>query len=248
MKRILEVCIDTVESGIIAEASGADRVELCNNLMEGGTTPSLAAIRYVRKNLAIPVNIIIRPRGGDFLYSESDLLIMAEDIRIAREEGINGVVLGVLLDNGHIDIERTRSLIEIARPLSVTFHRAFDMTPEPFASIEEVILTGADRILTSAHGNFVFNNADLVREMIEKAAGRITVMPGSGINENNIADIINKTNATEFHLTGRKPVDSKMKFRKDNIFMGVTGASEYIRKYTDADTIRKVRDILDSYN
>jgi len=249
MKRILEVCIDTIDSGIIAESAGANRVELCDNLVEGGTTPSLGAIRITRESLNIPINLIIRPRGGDFLYSDFDYRIMEENIHIAREEGINGVVLGILMADGHVDVERTGKLVERARPMAVTFHRAFDMTPDPFSALEEVILTGADRLLTSAHDNFVYNNARLIRELIEKADGRIIIMPGGGINENNIADIINKTNASEYHLTGRKFVESAMLYRKDDISMGGAGEyPEYARKYADSDIISKVRKILDSYN
>jgi len=249
MKRLLEVCIDTIESGITAVSAGADRVELCDNLVEGGTTPSLGAIKIARKSLEVPVNVIIRPRGGDFLYSAHDYQIMEKDIHIAREEGINGVVIGILLPNGHVDIERTARLVEMARPMDVTFHRAFDMTPDPFIALEEVILTGSDRLLTSAHDNFVYNNAKLIRELMEKAAGRIIIMPGGGINENNIADIINKTNALEYHLTGREIINSLMEYRKDNISMGGTGDyPEYSRKYASRDIIYKVRKILDSYN
>jgi copper homeostasis protein len=249
MKRLLEVCIDNIESGIIAESAGADRIELCDNLAEGGTTPSLGAIRLAKKRLQIPVNIIIRPRGGDFLYSDAEYMIMMEDIRIAREEGINGVVLGILKPDGHIDIERTSALVQLAEPMEVTFHRAYDMTPDPFIALEEVIMTGAARLLTSAHDNFVYNNAKLIKELIENAAGRIIIMPGAGINENNIADIINKTNAREYHLTGRKPVESMMEYRKDNIYMGGKAEqNEYSRSYTSSDIVQKVRKILDSYN
>lgn len=174
---------------------------------------------------------------------------MSESIRIAKDEGVNGVVLGILLRDGHIDIDRTRKLVELARPMQVTFHRAFDMTPDPLVALEEVILTGADRLLTSAHDNYVYNNAAMIKELIGSSAGRIIIMPGSGINENNIADIINKTNATEYHLTGRKNVDSLMEFRKNNVFMAaLEGIPDYSRKYADMDIISKVRRILDSYN
>lgn len=249
MKRLLEICIDSVDSGIIAEAAGADRLELCDNLYEGGTTPSLGTIRLARKEISIPINIIIRPRGGDFLYNDIELAIMAEDIRIAREEGVNGVVIGLLSPEGKIDIEKAKKLIDIARPMSVTFHRAFDMTPDPFKSLEDVIATGADRLLTSAHENWVYNNAGLIKELIQKAGIRVVIMPGAGINENNIADIINKTDAMELHVTGHKTVESKMVFRKSGIFMGgLKEIPEYTRNYADHSTIKKMRDILDSYN
>jgi copper homeostasis protein len=249
MKRYLEVCIDSVDSGTIAEKAGADRVELCDNLYEGGTTPSLGTIRMARKSISIPINIIIRPRGGDFLYNATDYNIIIEDIKAIKAEGINGIVIGMLLPDGHIDIDRMKEVVNLARPMSVTFHRAFDMTPEPFVALEEVIATGADRLLTSAHGNMVFNDAKLIKELISRAKGRIIIMPGAGINENNIADIINKTDASEYHITGRKIVDSKMVYRKEGIYMGgLAEIPEFTRKYADHATITKMRDILDSYN
>lgn len=248
MKRLLEVCIDSVESGIIAEIAGADRLELCDNLYEGGTTPSIGTIRLALQRISIPINIIIRPRGGDFLYNDIELAIMLEDIKQAKEEGVSGIVIGLLTPAGEIDIETTKVLIAAARPMSVTFHRAFDMTPEPFKALEDVILTGADRLLTSAHRNMVYNNPELIGELIIRSGKRVIIMPGAGINENNIADIINKTDATEFHVTGHKEVESKMEYRKGDIFMGgLKEIPEFSHNYADHATLVKMRDILDSY-
>ncbi|MEE9463757.1 MAG: copper homeostasis protein CutC [Bacteroidales bacterium] len=143
MKYLLEVCIDSFESALNAQAGGADRVELCDNLYEGGTTPSIGMISMVRESLSIKLNVIIRPRGGDFLYSDAEYDIMKFDILKAKEAGADGLVFGLLLPGGLVDIERTRELVELARPMSVTFHRAFDMTPEPFKAIDDIIRTGA---------------------------------------------------------------------------------------------------------
>jgi len=248
LKRILEICIDSVESGIIAERSGADRVELCSNLYEGGTTPGPGTIRIARKELNIGLYIMIRPRGGDFLYSDIEFSIIKEDIRIAREEGADGIVAGILTADGHIDIPRTSELVELASPLPLTFHRAFDMTSEPFTAMEDIIRCGAHRILTSGHTNLVINNINLIKELIKKAGNRIIIIPGSGINENNIAGIINETGAVELHLTGHRTINSKMRYQKQNIFMGgIPDIQEFSRKIADENRIRKIRDIIDSF-
>ena len=248
MKRILEICIDSVESGIIAANSGADRVELCDNLLEGGTTPSIATIKYARRRLGIEINVIIRPRGGDFLYSELEFDIMKEDIRTCLGEGVNGIVTGVLQKDGSIDIERTSELIELAKPLTVTFHRAFDMTSDLNSALESIIKCGATRILTSGGGNKAPGNVKTIIELLEIAGDRIIIMPGSGINENNIAGLVANTRAKEFHLTGRKTINSSMDFRNNDISMGGSeDVHEYERKVTDSNRIRKVREILDSF-
>ena len=247
MKYLLEICIDSFESALNAQAGGADRVELCDNLYEGGTTPSIGMISMVRESLSIKLNVIIRPRGGDFLYSDAEYDIMKFDILKAKEAGADGVVFGLLLPGGLVDIERTRELVELARPMSVTFHRAFDMTPEPFKALDDIISTGADRLLTSGQQNLVPDSVDLVKSLIEHAAGRIIIMPGSGINRKNIAEIAGRTGAIEFHLTGRKKMKSRMEFRKEGIFMGgLPEIPEYTRKVADIKKLRTIRDILDS--
>ena len=247
MKYLLEVCIDSFESALNAQAGGADRVELCDNLYEGGTTPSIGMISMVRESLSIKLNVIIRPRGGDFLYSDAEYDIMKFDILKAKEAGADGVVIGLLLPGGLVDTERTRELVELARPMSVTFHRAFDMTPEPFKAIDDIISTGADRLLTSGQQNLVPDSVGLVKRLIEHAAGRIIIMPGSGINRKNIAEIAGRTGATEFHLTGRKKMKSRMEYRKEGIFMGgLPEIPEYTRKVADIKKLRTIRDILDS--
>lgn len=241
----LEICTDTVESAIEAQNAGAGRIELCNNLMEGGTTPGYGTIDSARNSLSIGLHVIIRPRGGDFLYSSNDYDIMRKDIEICRACGVNGVVFGILLADGSIDIDRTAKLIELARPMSVTFHRAFDMCNDPQKGLEDVIATGADRLLTAGQKNKASEGLELIYNLVKRAANRIIIMPGSGINASNITQIALATGASEFHLTGRKAVDSEMIFRAQNILMSTdSNISEFSRKVVDPDMIRSIVRIL----
>ena len=237
----LEICVDSVESAIDAQAAGADRIELCNSLGEGGTTPGSGTIISARNNLTIGLHVIIRPRGGDFLYSDLEYDIMRREIELCGEYGVDGVVIGILEPDGRIDVERTAKLIESARPMSATFHRAFDLCSDPFKSIEDVISTGADRLLTSGQKNRADDGISLISKLIQHAGKRIIIMPGSGINESNIGFIARGTGANEFHLTGRKIIDSEMIFRRENIFMGgASGIPEFSRKVADPDMIRSI--------
>ena len=246
MKNILEICVDSIESAINSQLAGADRIELCDNLLEGGTTPSFGMIQSVRSNLDIAVNVIIRPRGGDFLYSDPEFDIMRRDIDLCGESGINGVVIGLLTKDGRIDIERTAKLVEYAKPMSVTFHRAYDMCSNPHQGLEDVIITGADRLLTSGQRNKVTEGLLLVSELVRKASGRIIIMPGSGLDESNIKEVAIKTGAHEFHLTGRKIIDSQMEFRMKGVSMGGhSDVEEFSRKIADVDKIFRIKDILD---
>ena len=245
MKFSLEICVDNVESAIDAQNAGADRVELCNNLMEGGTTPGFGTISSARNNLTIGLHVIIRPRGGDFLYTDLEYDILRREIDKCGECGVDGIVLGILESSGGIDVERTGKLIELARPMSVTFHRAFDMCHEPEKGLEDVISAGADRLLTSGQKNKADEGTELIRKLIRQAKDRIIIMPGSGINELNIATVAKTTGAKEFHLTGRKVIESEMIFRRQNILSGgIPGISEYSRKVADPQMIRSIINIL----
>lgn len=247
MKYLLEICVDSIESAINAQVAGADRIELCDNLLEGGTTPSYGTILSVKNNLDIAINVIIRPRGGDFLYSDDEFEIMRRDIEICGEAGVNGIVLGLLTAAGQIDTERTARLIEFASPMQVTFHRAFDMCRDPLRGLEDIIASGATRILTSGQKNKVNEGLDLVNELVKKAADRIIIMPGSGIDENNVKLVAQSTGAKEFHLTGRKIINSSMEFRMSGVSMGChPDVHEFSRKVADVDKIRRIKDILDS--
>jgi copper homeostasis protein len=241
----LEICTDSLESAIEAQQAGADRIELCDNLMEGGTTPSFGNIILARQNLNIAIHVIIRPRGGDFLYSPLEYEIMKRDIEVCRESGVNGIVTGILTPDGRIDVDRTRELVNLAHPMHVTFHRAFDMCSDPCAGLEDVIRTGCSRLLTSGHKNKVTEGSGLVAELVRQAKDRIIVMPGSGIDDSNIESLARSTGAVEFHLTGRKTVESMMSFSKHDISMGgIPGIPEYSRKVADREKIQRIITIL----
>lgn len=238
---VIEVCVDSVESAIAAQQGGADRVELCDNLLEGGTTPSAGAIEVARRHLSIRLHVIIRPRGGDFCYSEVESEIMRRDITTAKTLGADGVVIGILTPEGDIDCGRTRELMELARPLSVTFHRAFDMARDPFRSLEELIGLRVDRLLTSGQEPSVLEGLDLIAELSRRAAGRLIVMPGGG-TERNVAKVVAFTGVSEVHVTGFLPVESQMVFRNPRVFMGgELRPPEYRRLVTDPGVIRQLR-------
>jgi copper homeostasis protein len=237
----LEICVDSVESAINAQAAGADRVELCDNLIEGGTTPGYGSIISARTNLDIGLHVIIRPRGGDFLYSDLEFDIMRRDIETCGECGVDGIVTGILLAGGNIDVERTAKLFEFAYPMSTTFHRAFDMCSDPVQGLEDVIETGASRLLTSGMKNNTQDGIELIRQLVIQADDRIIIMPGGGIDETNVALIATATKVREIHLTARKTIDSEMIFRRQGISMGgVPGVPEFSRKIADTDQIKSI--------
>ncbi|HEX2968913.1 MAG TPA: copper homeostasis protein CutC [Bacteroidales bacterium] len=244
-ERKIEICCDSIRSAITAMNAGADRIELCDNLIEGGTTPSYGTIAIVRDAINIKLHVLIRPRAGDFLYDDGEYEIMKKDIDICKKSGVDGVVTGMLNKNGSIDRKRTKELVEIAYPMSVTFHRAFDLCRDPYSSIEDIISCGADRILTSGQHNKALDGTELISTLVKIAAGRIIIMPGSGLDESNIKEIAVRTGASEFHLTGRKTIDSAMEFRRDGIQMGgIPGIAEYSRKVADQELIRRIINIL----
>ncbi|MGE5406189.1 MAG: copper homeostasis protein CutC [Methanosarcina sp.] len=241
----LEICTDSLISSLIAQEAGADRIELCTNLLEGGTTHSYGTIIAVREKMNIELNVIIRPRGGDFLYSEHELEIMKKDIRMCRDLCVDGIVLGILKPDGTIDTQRTSELIDLAYPLKVTFHRAFDMCSDPFKGLEDVISTGALRLLTSGQKNRAEEGQDLIGNLVSQAGNRLIIMPGGGISDDNIETIAKSTGATEFHMTGRKTIQSEMQFRREEIKMGgISSLSEYYQKVADQDLIKRVIHIL----
>jgi copper homeostasis protein len=226
---VIEVCVDSVASAVAAERGGARRLELCGNLLEGGVTPSAGLIELVRARTSAELQLMIRPRGGDFCYSAEEFETMRRDIIAAKKLGADGVVLGILDVHGHVDMERTRRLIELARPLKVTFHRAFDMSADLFRALEEVCATGADRLLTSGGEPTVEQAVDLIARLVKAARGRIAIMAGGGIDERNAASIIAKTGVREIHVGLRSPVASLMLHRNEKISMGTAAGLEYQR-------------------
>jgi copper homeostasis protein len=242
---ILEICSNSIASAITAQKGGADRIELCDNLPEGGTTPGFGTIELARKHLTIKLNVMIRPRGGDFLYDDLEFAIMKKDVEVCRQLNIDGVVIGILLEDGNVDKIRTKQLVDLAGPMSVTFHRAFDMTANPFVALEDIIETGCDRILTSGQAKTALEGAGLISKLIEHAKDRIIIMPGAGIKEDNISKIVKLTRAKEFHLSLRNPVESAMKYRNPAIKMGsITDYSEYLTSITDKNRVLRVKELL----
>ncbi len=238
---LIEACVDSVSSAIEAQRGGAGRVELCANLYEGGTTPSLGAIQAARRHLEIRLHVIIRPRGGDFLYSDVELDIMRSDVLRAGEAGADGVVFGILRPDGTIDLEHTGQLVELAGPMSTTFHRAFDMTADPYAALENLVELGVDRVLTSGQRPSAMEGADLLARLVKRAGDRLVVMPGVGIDAANIAELIQRTGALEYHVLARKRVSSLMAYRNPAVFMGTDpDSSEYVTSLTDVEGLRAI--------
>jgi len=240
----LEICLESVDSVIAADRGGAQRVELCANLLEGGTTPSAGAIRAARENAKIGINVMIRPRGGDFLYTDAEFASMKHDIRIAKELGADGIVLGLLRADGTVDVERTRQLVELAQPLPVTFHRAIDVSRDLLEALEDVISTGAARVLTSGGQPSVIDGAAMVAKMVELAKDRVIVMPGCGIRPDNVLSILEATGAREVHIALEEETPSGMQYRKAEIPMGGVDGREYVRFVTPDDAVRGVVEIL----
>ena len=238
-KPLIEACVDSYASAMAAARGGADRLELCANLAIGGTTPSLPLFRQVRRDCPVKVNVLIRPRFGDFLYDQAELEEMAEEIDAFRELGANGVVIGVLTPEGALDQAAMARLMERAGGMEVTLHRAFDMTRDPFTALETAVSLGCRTILTSGQERSAAAGKDLLRELRTRAAGRIDIMAGSGVRKDNIQEIHDHTGIITFHTTGRKgPVDSGMVYRKSTVSMGLPSLSEYEIWQTDEQEFR----------
>ena len=232
---ICEICVDSVAGVRAAKVAGADRIELCAALLEGGITPSRGMIRQARAIDGIGLNVMIRPRGGDFLFDDDEMATMLSDVEIAKAEGADGVVIGLLTPEGEVDVARTRELISLARPLSVTFHRAFDMTRDPFKAIETLVGLGIDRVLTSGQEATVLEGLPLLAELIDRAGDRIVVMPGGGITSRNVERIVSAIKPREIHFASLDPAPSGMQFRRQHVFMGgELRPPEYDRLVTSA--------------
>jgi copper homeostasis protein len=241
----VEICVDSPAGAFAAERGGAHRVELCSNLLEGGTTPSAGAIKATRAGLTIALQVIIRPRGGDFLYSESELAVMKEDIQVAKQLGANGIVVGCLTPQGDIDRARMSDLIELARPLGVTFHRAFDMCRDPHKALEDLIVLGAERVLTSGQDASCLEGMELIAHLQKQADKRISVMAGGGITVRNLQRIIEGTGVDEVHLSVRRSVESEMSYRRSTVFMGgALRPPEFNWKTTDEGAVQTVVETL----
>jgi len=241
----LEICVDSVESAIAAEAGGAQRVELCSALSEGGLTPSAGLMRAVRSRVGIGVFAMIRPRGGDFYYSEDEFAIMHDDIACAKELGVAGVVLGLLTKDGEVDVERTAELVAQARPMQVTFHRALDMARDLDAALEDVVRTGAHRVLTSGGAQNAMLGSARAAALVKAAKDRIGVMVCGNVRPENVQQIAQATGAREFHSALRRAVPSPVTYRNVGLNLGDAGGDEYTRHVVVAEDVQRLRTALE---
>ena len=237
---LLEVAVFNISSALQAQSAGADRLELCENPLEGGTTPSYGTLKTVREKVTIPVFPIIRPRGGDFLYDDAEFEVLKKDVQLCKELGFPGLVTGLLKKDGNVDIERTKELVDIAAPLEVTFHRAFDGTKDPFQALEDVIAAGCKRILTSGQVPNVANATSLIKQLIDKAGGRIIILQGSGVRSSNMQQLINETGGVEYHSSARMNADSAMEFTVDSMNEKLTST------IVDEEEVKQMKQILDN--
>lgn len=234
----IEICLDSVQSIIAAEKGGADRVEFCSDLFEGGLTPALGSFLVAQQHANIPINVMIRPRGGDFCYSDLEFETMLADARLFRDAGANALVFGILTPEGKVDKKRCSQLIEIARPLEVTFHRAFDMTCDPYEAIQDLIALGVDRVLTSGQEASVPEGLDLLSSLLDAYGDRIVIMPGAGISERNFTKVHERLHAKEYHMYLHSEFSSSMHYKPDHIYMGgLLRQPEFLLQHTDQNRV-----------
>jgi copper homeostasis protein len=238
---LIEICVDSVASALAAERGGAQRVELCGDLLEGGITPSLGLLDAVRASISIALHTIIRPRAGDFCYSEEEFDVMRRDIALAKRAGANGVAVGVLDFSGRVDISRTRLLIELARPMSVTFHRAFDVSADLHQSLEDVCEAGADRVLTSGGEQDALAGIDLIRKLVQSSRARISIMAGSGITAKTVPQILERTGVREVHAGLGTPVTNPMLQRNGRVSLRKTHTQDHERTQVLEQDVRQLK-------
>ena len=244
-KFLLECATDSVESALAAEAGGADRLELCANLIIGGTTPTLALFEEVRSRSNIPLFILIRPRFGDFLYTDYEANVICREIEMFQKAGAECVVIGSLNKDGSLNAEHMKRFIDSAKDMSVTLHRAFDMCADPFETLKQAKELGVNTILTSGQAPSSLEGIDLYEKLIEKANGEISILAGGGIKASTIEKLLKQTSLTAFHMSGKIVVESGMEFRNPAVSMGLPGISEYNIWLTDENNVREARRVLD---
>jgi copper homeostasis protein len=241
----LEVCVTSVESAVAAERGGAARVELCSDLLEGGVTPSAGLIARVRERIRVGLHVLVRPRGGDFCHGPDELAVIEEDVRTAKRLGADGVVVGALRPDGRVEVEQTRRLVALARPLSVTFHRAFDMADDLPRALEEVVATGADRLLTSGGAPSALAGAATLAALVRAAGGRLVVMAGGGIRAHNARAVVDATGVREVHAGLEEPTEGPMVHRPA-LTLGPDAAREFRRFVVREGTVRAFVNSLSS--
>jgi copper homeostasis protein len=236
----IEICANSLTSALNAQLGGAHRIELCSELSLGGITPSAAIIQLVRERLDIPAFVLIRPRGGDFCYSNDEIAVMERDIEFCKQVGCDGVVIGVLKSNGTIDIDKMKRLIEAARPMQITFHRAFDVCQHPFKALENIKNLGIERILTSGQNNLAADGMQLLKQLVHDASGKVSIMAGSGVNAQN-ALAFQEIGIQELHFSAKTLVDSRMTFIHPNVQLETT---PYLNWLSSVERIRKMIDVF----
>ncbi|MCI8812846.1 MAG: copper homeostasis protein CutC [Oscillibacter sp.] len=242
---LIEGCVDSYASAMAAAAGGADRLELCANLAIGGTTPSPALFKQVQRDCAVKINVLIRPRFGDFLYSQPEMEEMCTEVQAFRTMGANGVVIGALTPEGMLDTDKMRRLMDCAGEMEVTLHRAFDMARDPMETLEAAAALGCRTILTSGQASGALAGLEVLRVLRARAAGRIDIMAGCGVKKENIRAIFDGAGITSFHTTGRgAPLDSGMVYRKAGVSMGLPSLSEYEVWRTDPEEFRSCAEIV----
>ncbi|MEN8250156.1 MAG: copper homeostasis protein CutC [Bacteroidota bacterium] len=245
MKGTLEICCTSYESASIADSAGADRIELCDNIFEGGTTPGPGLISRVCDNLNIDCYVLIRPRGGDFVYSDDEFEIMKADIRYCKEQGAEGIVSGVLTETGEVDVERTKQLVALVGDMDFTFHRAFDLTVDPQKALHDVIKTGASRILTSGLQNNVVEGKVMLRDLANWAGSDIKIMAGGGLKSSNFREVMDFTGCKEFHTTAKTWKFNQPKKGNDVPMNGAKDIPEDKVMVVSAEEINKIKEILE---
>lgn len=242
---LLEICCGSIDDAIETEKGGADRVELCSALFLGGLTPSLGTIQEAKKRLGIPIMVMVRPRAGGFAYSEAELATMERDTAVAVENGADGVVFGILQSDGSIDAARCRRIRQLIGKRQAVFHRAFDVTPDPFEALEELVDLGITRVLTSGQKDSVPEGVELIKQLIERAGNRIEILPGGGIQVWNAKEIVERTGCRQMHLTAWKTVpDSSTQARQAITFGGALYPAEDRYQVTDAKLVRQLSTML----
>lgn len=247
MELKLEVCVDSVQSAIEAQKGGADRVELCGNLIIGGTSPGKALFTQVRKYTDLEIRVLLRPRFGDFCYDEYEFAMMKEDTQMYKELGADGLVTGILLPDGTLNMQQMQELIRIAGSMDTALHRAFDVSCDPFVTLEQAISLGMKTILTSGQRNRAWEGRELLKSLVKESDGRIEIMAGAGISPDIIPELVPYTGVTACHMSGKIVKDSRMEFRRDGVSMGFPGFSEYEIWETSADNIREAAKVLQEF-
>lgn len=243
-KYILECCVDSVESAIEAEKGGANRLELCANLIIGGTSPSLALFEKVKENTSIKINVLLRPRFGDFLYSDYEFEILKEEVKLFRNAGADGVVIGCLRADGTIDSSKMDELIALAEGMHITMHRAFDMTENPYEALREAKRLGVNTILTSGQRNTALEGKELIKDLIEEAGDELEILVGSGVNAEVIKEFLYESKAYAFHMSGKKTLTSGMIYKNEKVSMGLPMMSEYEVWQTSSEKIIEAKKVL----